>query len=143
MRKIVGLLLVTIIMGACRSTVIGGPDPSRVNPPGTSPTAGSEAPNLDPPRSAPGEDDAEGGTRRNPRIDDPNIYRYSKLLTDDAIRPVYDPQFIPADEAPLKDDELVIGVAIDGNAKAYPISVLRFREMVNDDLAGMHILVTW
>jgi hypothetical protein len=36
-----------------------------------------------------------------------------------------------------------MGVAIEGEAKAYPISVLRFREMVNDDLAGMHILVTW
>jgi hypothetical protein len=43
----------------------------------------------------------------------------------------------------LHDDELVLGVAWDGEAKAYPITVLRFREMVNDELAGIPTLVTW
>jgi hypothetical protein len=61
----------------------------------------------------------------------------------DLIAPVYEPEFIPADEAPLQDDELVMGVASEGEAKAYPISVLRFREMVNDELGGDPILVTW
>ena len=37
----------------------------------------------------------------------------------------------------------VIGISLDGEAKAYPISVLRFREMVNDELAGIPTLVTW
>ncbi len=68
---------------------------------------------------------------------------YQQLLPFDGIPPVYEPQFIPADQAPLQEDELVIGIAIDGMAKAYPITVLRFREMVNDELAGLPILVTW
>jgi hypothetical protein len=46
-------------------------------------------------------------------------------------------------DAPLVDDELIIGIAIDGEAKAYPITVLRSREMVNDELGGIPILVTW
>jgi hypothetical protein len=61
----------------------------------------------------------------------------------DAIYPVYEPIFVNAVDAELHADELVIGVAWGGEAKAYPITVLRFREMVNDELAGLPILVTW
>ena len=78
----------------------------------------------------------------NPRVEVPDV-SVNWLLPWDGIRPIYDPQFAPADEAALADDELVIGISIDGEAKAYPISVLRFREMVNDELAGTPILVTW
>jgi len=70
-------------------------------------------------------------------------YRYNQLLGRGPIRPVYAPEFVPADQAPLPDDELVLGIEIDGHAKAYPISVLNFREMVNDELAGVPILATW
>ena len=48
-----------------------------------------------------------------------------------------------AADAPLEDDELVIGISLEGESKAYPITVLRFREMVNDELGGLPILVTW
>lgn len=61
----------------------------------------------------------------------------------DGIRPVYNPIFVDADLAPFDDDELVLGVSWDGKAKAYPITVLRFREMVNDELAGIPMLVTY
>jgi len=79
----------------------------------------------------------------NKRVNDPKDYSFSQLLPFDGIRPVYDPQFSSAADAPLQDDELVLGVAWDGEAKAYPITVLRFREMVNDELAGTPTLVTW
>jgi hypothetical protein len=78
----------------------------------------------------------------NPRVEVPDVF-VNWLLPWDGIRPIYDPQFASAAEAALDDDELVIGISIDGKAKAYPISVLRFREMVNDELAGIPILVTW
>ena len=61
----------------------------------------------------------------------------------DAIAPIYAPTFASVDEAFMEDAELVMGFAIDGQAKAYPVNVLRFREMVNDELAGWPILVTW
>lgn len=67
----------------------------------------------------------------------------NQLISRDAIRPIYDPEFVPADEAGYAEDELVMGVAINGEAKAYPVSVLNGREMVNDELAGTPILVTW
>jgi hypothetical protein len=65
------------------------------------------------------------------------------LIPYDGIAPVYDPQFVSSDESPLREDELVMGAFINGEAKAYPVTVLRFRETVNDELGGMPILVTW
>jgi hypothetical protein len=71
------------------------------------------------------------------------IGRFPQLIPFDGIRPVYEPVFASAEEAPLDDSELIIGIALDGEAKAYPITVLRFREMVNDEMAGIPTLVTW
>lgn len=70
-------------------------------------------------------------------------YRWNQLLSRDAIFPVYDPEFAPAKDAPYDNDELVIGVAINGEAKAYAIGPLNSREMVNDTVGGVPILVTW
>jgi hypothetical protein len=70
-------------------------------------------------------------------------YTWNQLLSRDGIAPIYEPEFVPASESGYKDDELVMGVAINGEAKAYPVGVLNGREMVNDELAGTPILVTW
>jgi len=74
----------------------------------------------------------------------PDIPRgWHQLLPFDGIRPIYKPEFIPVDKAGLKDGELVMGVAWGGEAKAYPVTVLRVREMVNDEMAGEPYLVSW
>jgi len=79
----------------------------------------------------------------NVRIEDDTEYRIPSMMGFDAIAPIYNPSFASAQDAPMTDSELVMGVAIDGQARAYPVNVLRFREMVNDELAGWPILVTW
>ncbi len=79
----------------------------------------------------------------NRRIIDEEDYRLSGMIPFDGIPPVYDPIFVAAQDSPLTDDELVMGVAWGGEAKAYPISVMRHREMVNDELGGIPTLVTW
>jgi hypothetical protein len=70
---------------------------------------------------------------------------YFQSIPYDGIRPVYDPQFASVDEVStlMFDEELVMGVAWEGEVKAYPVTVLRFREMVNDELGGIPMLVTW
>ena len=70
-------------------------------------------------------------------------YSWSQLLARDAIIPIYDPQFVPADQAPYEDNEMVIGVEINGEPKAYAIGPLNSREMVNDTVGGVPVLVTW
>jgi hypothetical protein len=80
----------------------------------------------------------------NPRTDPvelPDGYR--PVVGRDVIRPIYDPRFVPADQAAWPGDTLVLGVAFDGEAKAYPVNVLNSREMVIDRLRGIPLLVTW
>jgi hypothetical protein len=93
--------------------------------------------------AAPADAATAKGPQINRRVDVPDDIRVNWLIPWDGILPIYKPEFAPAEQAPLQDDELIIGVAWDGEAKAYPITVLRSREMVNDELAGIPTLVTW
>lgn len=68
---------------------------------------------------------------------------FVQLLLPDDIPPIYDPQFVPAADTRLPDDELVIGSSINGDARAYPAGILYTREMVNDVVGGVPVLVTW
>ncbi len=79
---------------------------------------------------------------RNRRVEQEPVL-VPKLIPFDGIAPVYDPQFASVENAPLQDDELVMGMAWGGEAKAYPVTVMRFREIVNDEMAGIPTLVTW
>ncbi len=71
------------------------------------------------------------------------LSRMYRVLGRDMIFPIYNPRFVMAGEAKVQADELVLGIEINGRAKAYPITVLASREMVNDDLSGVPILATW
>jgi len=67
------------------------------------------------------------------------------LLGFDAIPSIQEPRFvdqITADET-YDPDELVLGVEINGDAKAYSIPVLSRHEIVNDVVGGKPIAVTW
>ena len=48
-------------------------------------------------------------------------------------------------EDEVRDNELVLGVIIDGKARAYPINQLTgpSREIINDTLGGRSIAATW
>ncbi len=62
----------------------------------------------------------------------------------DGIPAIDAPSFKPAaDIKELADTEPVIGVVIEGEAKAYPLRVLMRHEIVNDTLAGVPISVTF
>jgi hypothetical protein len=100
----------------------------------------AEAPEIPNALTAPGQQTTPAPEPKLPR-DLPNAF--SQLIPFDGIYPIYDPFFVPGQEAPYADDELILGVAWGGEAKAYPISVLRFREMVDDELAGIPTLVTY
>ncbi len=71
------------------------------------------------------------------------LSRMQRLLGRDMIFPIYNPRFVLASEAKVQGDELVLGIEISSNAKAYPITILASREMVNDELNGVPILATW
>ncbi len=68
---------------------------------------------------------------------------FRQLLPRDGIAPVYDPTFVPANQSPWVAGTEVIGVTINGESKAYPVSFLNGRELVVDELGGEPILVSW
>jgi hypothetical protein len=61
----------------------------------------------------------------------------------DGIPPIDAPRFTPATDAEGTASEPVIEVEIDGEARAYPIRILIWHEIVNDTLAGTPIAVTF
>jgi hypothetical protein len=71
----------------------------------------------------------------------PDDYRTS--LPRDAINPVYEPVFVKPGEVDWPLDELVIGVDLDGEQRAYPVGYLSFREIVIDSHRGIPTMVTW
>jgi hypothetical protein len=71
--------------------------------------------------------------------------RIVTLLPKDAIPAIFDPEFLSAGEADAYYDpnELILGVEIDGDARAYSIPLLSRHEIVNDTVGGRKIAVTW
>jgi len=63
----------------------------------------------------------------------------------DIISALSDPTFLSADQARglLKDSDRVLGVSWNGEAKAYPVGILNWHELVNDAVAGRPVLVSW
>jgi Protein of unknown function (DUF3179) len=63
----------------------------------------------------------------------------------DAIPALTRPESLSADQADrlLKRSERVLGVALNGEAKAYPLRILNWHELVNDSLGGQPVLVSW
>ena len=43
----------------------------------------------------------------------------------------------------LVSDDLLIGVVIDGQARAYPLSILNVHEVINDQIGDVPLAVTW
>lgn len=68
---------------------------------------------------------------------------FREVVRRDVIAPVYDPQFVAAESVDWGPETLVVGVALDGEAKAYPVNYMNVHEMVNDRIAGSPILVSW
>ena len=62
----------------------------------------------------------------------------------DAIAPIYQPVYGPADDLPwLSDHDLVMGYVSGNAAYAYPINILNFHELVNDEIDGIRVLVSY
>ena len=65
------------------------------------------------------------------------------ILSVDAIRAVDHPNFVAADKAGMRENLNIIGVALGGEAHAFPIAIMSRVEIVNDRLGGKNIAVTW
>ena len=77
---------------------------------------------------------------------DPTRFQYG--IGRDTIASIDDPVFVAAGDPLLAargvtPESQVLGVAIDGDARAYPISTMRRHEVVNDRFGGEAFAVLW
>ena len=72
-------------------------------------------------------------------------YEMVTMLPPDAIPAIDHPEFLSAEEAGTEYalHELVLGIEIDGEARAYSIPFLSGHEIVNDEVGRVPIAVTW
>ncbi|OGW84187.1 MAG: hypothetical protein A2Z83_03405 [Omnitrophica bacterium GWA2_52_8] len=62
----------------------------------------------------------------------------------DGIPALFDPEFVSADEADfLRPADRILGLEAGGEAKAYPIKILNWHELVNDHVGGKSVLVSY
>ncbi len=62
----------------------------------------------------------------------------------DGIPALTNPELIPANDADyLTDDELVFGVSINGDVRAYPLRIMDWHEMFNDVIGGVPVSLAY
>ncbi|MEL7422710.1 MAG: DUF3179 domain-containing protein [Bacteroidota bacterium] len=62
----------------------------------------------------------------------------------DGIPALMDPEFTTAkSDKWLTEGDRVVGVTLNGVTKAYPVKVLNYHEVINDDFAGMRVAITY
>ena len=59
------------------------------------------------------------------------------------IAAVVEPEFVPPREAHISDDAWVLGVVVDGHARAYSLNLLNSHEVVNDTIGNTSFAVVW
>ena len=67
------------------------------------------------------------------------------LLPKDGIPAIDDPEYASAKDADafMQPDEMVIGINIKGDKRAYSVPLLSSHEIVNDVVGGSAVSVTW
>lgn len=68
---------------------------------------------------------------------------YFRSWARDQIAPVYDPTYVSASEVDWRDEEVVIGININGQQRAYPVGFMSSRELVIEQIDQLPIMVTW
>ncbi len=61
----------------------------------------------------------------------------------DGIPAIDRPRFVPAAQSGLADGDRVLGLALGGVARAYPVRILNWHEIVNDRIDGRPVAVTY
>ena len=127
-----GLLALSLVVVACGGTE---PVPTLSPTPAATPTPAEASASPDPLDATPGDQAASEVSGLVIRT----------ILPRDAIPAILDPQFVSGTEAEaqMAAAELVIGLSINGDHRAYAIAQLSAHEVVNDVVGGRPVMVTW
>lgn len=68
---------------------------------------------------------------------------FRQLLPRGTIASIDQPKFVSAKKADISDDAWILGVEIDGEARAYSLNLLNSHEVVNDKIGGTAFAAVW
>jgi len=68
---------------------------------------------------------------------------YVQILERGGIPAIDDPVYVPAAEAQIRDEAWVLGVFIEGQARAYSLELLNSHEVVNDSIGDTDFAAVW
>ena len=68
---------------------------------------------------------------------------YQQIVPRGRIVAIKDPTYVPASEAKLAPRTWVLGVVIDGQARAYSLNLLNNHEIVNDAIGETNFAAVW
>jgi hypothetical protein len=91
--------------------------------------------------SAPAAQTLNGFDLRGALVDPAEIHRGGPPK--DGIPAIDRPRFVKAGEAEMKPGDRILGVERNGEAKAYPVRILNWHEVVNDSVGGELVAVTY
>jgi len=137
-----GLVVATVLMAGCSLTA-GDDGP-------TSRSQGADVASVTVAQVKPGPredlpaalDDPDADGLPDPVVDTDEII--SGGPPPDGIPPIDEPRFLPAGDVDFLDDrEPVLALEIDGDARAYPIQVMIWHEIVNDTVGEVPVSVTY
>ena len=75
--------------------------------------------------------------------EDPPPPGVEQLMPRGRIAAVLEPEFVSASKAEIPDDAWVLGVVIEGRAKAYSLNLLNRHEVVNDESGDTAFAAVW
>ena len=68
---------------------------------------------------------------------------YVQVIPRGRIAAVDDPVYVTAEQATIRDEAWVLGVVIDGQARAYSLELLNRHEVVNDAIGDTNFAAVW
>ena len=68
---------------------------------------------------------------------------YEQVIPRGTIAAIDDPVYVSATEARIRDDAWVLGVVVEGQARAYSLELLNSHEIVNDTIGNTDFAAVW
>ena len=68
---------------------------------------------------------------------------FKQLLLRGQIPAIFEPEYVPANEADIDDDSWVFGIVIENQPRAYSLNLLNHHEVVNDNIGESNFAVVW
>mgnify|MGYP001825963362 FL=1 len=66
-----------------------------------------------------------------------------QILERGKIAAIFNPEFVTAEEAEIADEAWILGVEIEGQARAYSLNLLNRHEVVNDQIGDKTFAAVW